>query len=111
MEVGDGESDQALDGTPLVGVGVGDGIIMPTGTIHGILGIIHGDMAGVEDTVGAGDTAGAEDTVGAVGTIGAAGIKGVGVVGMAGVETLLFGFTTNRGIVQGLEGIDSIKSM
>jgi len=108
--VGDGESDQALDGTPLVGAGEGDGIIMPIGTIHGILGTIHGVMAGV----GAVDTVGVEDTVGgAVGTvgvtadgiIGGAGIGGVGVVGTAGEETLMCGFITNPVTVQVLEGI------
>jgi len=102
--VGDGESDQALDGTPLVGAGAGDGIIMPIGTIHGILGTIHGVTAGVgaADTVG-----GAVGTVGvtADGTIGGAGIGGVGVVGTAGEATPMFGFITSPVIVQVLEGI------
>jgi len=116
--VGDGESDQALDGTPLVGAGAGDGIIMPIGTIHGILGTIHGVTAGVGavDTVGgAVGTVGVEDTVGvAVGTVGVTadgiigvdGIGGVGVVGTAGEATPMFGFITSPVIVQVLEGID-----
>ena len=108
--VGVGESDQALDGTPLVGAGAGDGIIMPIGTIHGILGTIHGVTAGVgvEDTVGgAVGTVGVEvGTVGvAVGIIGGAGTNGVGVVGTAGEATLMCGFITNPDIAQVLEGI------
>jgi len=103
--VGDGESDQALDGMPLVGAGAGDGIIMPIGTIHGILGTIHGVTAGVgvEDTVGV-----AVGTVGVIadGIIGGAGIGGVGVVGTAGEATPMFGFITSPVIVQVLEGID-----
>jgi len=116
MAVGDGVSDQVLDGTALVGVGAGDGIIMPIGTIHGILGTIHGVTAGVGavDTVGVVGTVGGADTVGgAVGTvgvtadgiIGGAGIGGVGVVGTAGEATPMFGFITSPVIVQVLEGI------
>jgi len=109
MAVGDGVSDQVLDGTALVGVGAGDGIIMPIGTIHGILGTI----LGVTDGVGVEDMAGVVGTVGvtADGTIGGAGINGAGVVGTAGVETPTFGFITNPVIVQVLEGIVSIKLM
>ncbi len=110
--VGDGVSVQELDGTPLVGAGAGDGIIMLIGTIHGILGIlgiIHGVTAGVgvEDTVGVVGTVG----VTADGIIGVAGIGGVGAVGTDGEATLMFGFKPSPVFVQVLEGIGSTKLM